>query len=357
MSRHNTTILKLVKLAHTAPSADNSQPWKLTWDGSFLCIGYDSHRVEGKTFPAESSATLLSMGSVIEIIVKAATDWELKHELLISDTLPDSQGIYARIRLDTREMNDGTEKSDKPITLRHTNRLSFSNRHIPAHLSHELEALRQNEARVSVFSTPNKIKEIGHLIRAASEVRFQTEEVHRWLDRSLRFSTKSAAHGDGMDVSTLGLPPGGALFLYLIRKWNRMRWLNKIGVYKVVARIDAAPIYRAPAILAINAPAGSPKSTLDAGRLMTRAWINLNSKGLSVHPYYVVSDQLDRLRDNSVPSRLRPKAKELEAKYSEVGDLQKGETVHMLLRFGYQQHTPRLSQRIPLETVYTDLSC
>lgn len=356
MSEHNTTILKLVELAHTAPSADNSQPWKLTWDGSVLSVGYDSKRVTGKTFPAGSSATLLSIGSVVEIIMKAVSDWQINHELVISETLPDSQGIYARISLDTGEEAKQTEITSDLIRHRHTNRLPYSQKKIPNHLSQELEAFEQNTARVSIFCAPDKIKKIGHLVREASEVRFQTEEVHRWLDRSLRFSTKSAAQGDGMDVSTLGLPPGGKLFLALIRKWSRMYWLNKIGIYKLVSIIDAAPIYRATAILAVNATAGSAESTLDAGRLMTRAWIHLNAAGLSAHPYYVIPDQIDRLRKNGVPTKLRPQAEKIETQYNELCDIEKSETVHMLLRIGYPKRQPRLSQRLQLDAVYTDLS-
>lgn len=353
MTIKNLTIRKLVEIAHSAPSADNSQPWKLVWNGNFLSVGYDSKRVAGKTFPSQSPATLLSVGSVVEILMMVATDWGLGPQLELSETLPNSNGIYASIRFSTIKAGLTLPHDIHPASLRHTNRLPYLKQCIPDSLDPDLESLSENGASVMLIREPGPIQCAAKLVQLASEVRFQTREVHEWLDRSLRFSSQSAKKGDGMDVATLGLPPGGQLFLRLIRKWSRMRILNKFGIYKIVAAIDSAPIKAAPGLMAVIAPEDS-RGTFNAGRLMARSWIKLNTLGMAVHPYYVIADQLARRRANNIPANLSSMAEEIYKDSSELFRLKTGDTLHMLFRVGYTKKRPQLAQRLPLNDVYKD---
>ena len=72
-----STLRFLAKAAHQAPSADNSQPWQLSWHDQTLTVSYDTLRVSQKTFPADNLATLLTMGAVLESISQAASADEL----------------------------------------------------------------------------------------------------------------------------------------------------------------------------------------------------------------------------------------------------------------------------------------
>src|SRR5262249_8385193 len=58
-------IRKLVATTALAPSADNSQPWKLYWDGMKLAITFAVHS-DTHIFSAGSHASLLSAGAAIE---------------------------------------------------------------------------------------------------------------------------------------------------------------------------------------------------------------------------------------------------------------------------------------------------
>ena len=355
MAVNNTTIRELAKIAHSAPSADNSQPWKLIWNGDCLSVSYDTGRVIGKTFPPHSPATLLSIGSVVEILVSVATDWGMGPKLELCENLPTPSGTYATIKFDTIEANNSQSERRHPTLLRHTNRLSYHSQPIPDDLSPDIESQRENHARTVIIRDNMIIRRIASVVRRASEVRFQTQEIHEWLGRSLRFSDSSAKKGDGMDVATLGLPPGGKLFLRLISQWSRMRILNKFGIYKVVAGIDSAPVASAPALVAIIGSA-DPRGTFDSGRLMTRSWINLNRQGLSVHPYYVIADQLSRKRNNGIPSNLNALADDISKQSTDLFGLRGDETLHMLFRVGYTKNKPRMALRLALDSVYKDTS-
>jgi hypothetical protein len=113
--------------------------------------------------------------------------------------------------------------------------------------------------------------------------------------------------------------------------------------------MEAKPISQAQTLLAIAGPDNS-SDALDAGILMERIWIDLNSQGIAVHPYYVITDQLQRLQAGKVPvassiliQRLR---NELETSFKSTSL-----TLHMLFRVGYPKKTPVRSQRLPLERI------
>lgn len=347
-------ITYLVQAAHHAPSADNSQPWHFDWDGQSLSISYDGDRVKNSTFPADSPATLLTLGAVLENLSQAADALEIDLKLQNWTEFGENTPGYFEIPI---ELKDKHAIPANPLSLfkRHTNRLSYLPKPLPHKLISMLEALTLGKARVVIFEKKAEIKAISYLVRQASEVRFQTQEIHEWLGRSLRFRPEAGQIRNGLDVSTLDLPPGGILFLKLIKDWRRMAFLNRFGAHKFMSYIDSVPIARAPALIGIISPSNE-NDVVDAGRLMNRTWIRLNSEDVAVHPYYVVSDQIHRLHKARVPERLTDHVKIFEEKANQIFQLKENEEIQMLFRVGYPKSQPIRSKRLPLETVFTDRS-
>jgi hypothetical protein len=194
---------------------------------------------------------------------------------------------------------------------------------------------------------------MAKLVRDASAARFQTEEIHRWLGRSLRFTPAEVERGDGLDVATLMLPPGAMALLRFSLDWPRMAAMNRLGAYKLFAGLEAAMLTRSAALVAVVGPAEQCGDILAAGRLMERLWIALNAAGLAVHPYFVLTDQLYRLRSNRVPAELRPA---VEAIAGDVAALlgSSESTIWMLLRVGHPKvANPVRSRRLPIEATLT----
>jgi len=193
------------------------------------------------------------------------------------------------------------------------------------------------------------MQKIATLVRIASQVRFQTREIHEWFSASLRFTEIEVARGDGLDVATFDLPPGGRVFMrWLMSDWRNMALLNRIGGYRMMAGIEAASMTKAGAIIAILG-SETLSGALDAGRLMERIWIKLNQSGLAVQPYYVVSDQLTRLTEGKVPDRLRHHVERLRDEVSSTLSLPPHARLHMLLRVGKPMRVPIRSRRIPFK--------
>ena len=344
----------VLQAAHQAPSADNSQPWRLDWHDQTLSVSYDTARVGHKTFPADSPATLLTMGAVLENINQAANaaGWLLTWQ--IPSALDPDQPVYFQAL--AGQANEKTEASTDmlPLFKRHTNRLPYRSQALPEALLNVLKNLTVASARVVVIDQPSTIRQVARLVRLMSEIRFRTREVHEWLAKSLRFDGPSAAAGDGLDVDTLDLPPGGTAVLRLMSAWRRMEILNWFGAYKILSFIDSRPIRYAPALIAIVSPSGF-QDLLAAGQLMERIWITLNAQGVAVQPDYVLADQLHRRQAGVIPPGLE---KQADAAFDEARHLfqfGQGETLQMLLRIGYPKKAPVLSKRLPLEAVCSEI--
>jgi len=345
---------KLAMCGLAAPSADNTQPWHFDWDGHHLTIRYDTKRVQGKTFPPQSPATHITIGCALEYIHQLLTDANISYDLSLWPDHSEKQTKYAVISNITADSHI-SENLNSPLFKRHTNRFSYKKDSISEPTIKLMTSSTEGAARIQALNDKLLIKTAAGLIKDASEVRFQTQEVHEWLGRSFRFSAADVRKSDGLDIKTLDLPPGGALFLRFIRPWSRMHALNKIGAYKFLAAIDAAPIKAAPALVAFIAPQ-TPQDALDAGRLITRTWIQLNAQGIAVQPYYVVADQLTRLADKTVPSELINQVEELKSQSQKLFQLNENETLYMLFRIGYPTKEPIRSRRLPIDQVFTDLT-
>jgi hypothetical protein len=170
---------------------------------------------------------------------------------------------------------------------------------------------------------------------------------------SLRFTEEDVARGDGLDIRTLGLPPGGKQFLRLISDWSTLKALNRLGAYKLLALTETGLLSRAPALVCIvgGLDAGG---IIDAGRLMCRVWIELNLAGIAVHPYYVVTDQIVRLREGTLAAGSEANIAEVDKEGSQLLNLRPNEALHMIFRVGYPKAEPVRSRRLPLEAVFVD---
>jgi hypothetical protein len=343
------SIKKLITQAiQQAPSADNSQPWHVSWELDKLSLTYDSKRVGTTTFPANSPATLLSIGAAIENIHQVTNALNADLHIDIASQIDNDNPCYlkARVKQPSSEHEDLAETL--PVFKRHTNRLPYSSQAIEDSILVHLKNQMLGDAKVCIFTEQKQITSIAKLVQKASEIRFKTREINEWLGKSLRFGSEAEKSKDGLDIATLDLPPGGGLFLRVISNWKIMKIFNFFGAHLALSIIDSAPVKKAPAIIAITS-SSSVKGLMEAGQLMEKTWIDLNDKGVAVHPYYVISDQIYRKKIGVIPKGLEKKADAIFSESQQLFQLKEDETLQMLLRIGYPEKTAKHSKRLPFD--------
>lgn len=344
VSRVPAWVLYLVKAGTAAPSPDNSQPWRFVWDGEKLELRFDEtlNPVElGFDHPVMG----LAMGAAIENMVQAAVASGLPANAL--QILPENDpNVFLRIE-DSADYEELVFSENLPLFKRHTNRSPFYDEPLESSLLEKLHELQTGEVDIALFQDRDDIAKIADFIKLASQARFQNEQIHKWFAASLRFTSNEVEKGDGLDVDTLALPPGGRWLLKLIADWSRMSLLNGLGAYKFLASIEASSFQECGGIVAVYGNWNTPGDSALCGRAVERAWIALNQSGYAVHPYFVLPDQLYRLDKGLLPGSLLPPVKSLGNEVAAFFNL-KQKSLVMLLRVGRPKGYSKQSLRVPL---------
>lgn len=339
----------LLEAAHRAPSADNMQPWRFHVSGERLTLVYDPTRERSPIMGPSRHITLLSMGAVIENVAQVADASGVALEALEANPAGEPT-VYFSAKMKSPGRASPEELRSHPLFRRQTNRHPYRSDPLPEDTVRALGALRQRGARVVAITDREMVRRLAISVRVASEARFRTRELHDWLMASLRATPEDVARGDGLDLRTLHLPPGGGLLLRGLADWGRMCAFNRVGGYRLLAGIEAGLLGKAPALLAVVGPA-RPADALDAGRLMERAWLLLTGRDVAAQPYYVLPEQLQRLADGKALPEFTHRLTETERAVRDALLLAPGEVLHMLLRVGYPKEAAVRSLRLPLESV------
>lgn len=330
-------LQEFIGAATTAPSADNSQPWHFVATPETLTGRYCHRSRAPDPFGSLGHGSLISAGAL--------------HENLAQLTgTPAQEGNPVTATLSARDWSIalpvaaiGTATATPPVKAlvdRHTNRLPYQTGAVNPVLPDP------SGCRVTLISGRHEVAVLADALQACSEGRFNDPELHQWLFSSLRWTDEEAASGTGLDLATLHLPPGGRHFMRFIAPWERMRILNRFGIYRILAAVDATLFRQAPAIVALSGGT-APDDIWEAGRLLQRTWIALNQQGIAVHPYYAVTDLGNRLRDGRLLPAWRNKIAAAQAAAGEVLNLKPDEQIHILLRIGHPRAPAVRSRRLP----------
>lgn len=337
-------ILYLLKAGTAAPSPDNSQPWRFVWDGDKLELRLDE-TLKMSELGSDHPVIGLAMGTVIENMMQAAVAAGLPANAL--HILPDNDpNVFLRVQ-DSADYKELVFSENLPLFKRHTNRLPFYNEPLESSFSDKLHDLQSGEVDIALFQDRDDIAKIADFIKRASQARFQNEQIHKWFAASLRFTKSEVEEGDGLDIDTLALPPGGRWLLKLIADWSRMSLLNRFGAYKIFASIEASSFQECGAVVAVSGNWDTPGDSVLCGRVVERVWIALNQSGYAVHPYFVLSDQLYRLNKGLLPDSQQPSVKKLADEAVAFFNL-KQKSLVMLLRVGKPKGDSKQSLRVPL---------
>lgn len=330
----------LAEAGQQAPSADNSQPWFFSIEDQVMHLWIDLEKIQPSCFSPAHPAILISMGAVIENILQAA-DW-VNIRVKYQSDLDIATGHCATFTVLTTLQALPDNALDAPLFKRGTNRLPFANKRPPERIMDLVKKLDPDNQHIRIFDTQKEISKWAEWVRMASEIRFQTPDIHEWFGQSLKFTPTELASCEGLDVRSLGLPAPGLMILKATRTWRRMKCLNHIGMYKLIARLEASNITKAPTLVGFFAPLNA-ENALAIGRLIERTWILLCEHNISVQPYFVITDQMFRSKQGMASPQLMAAidrlATTLNAEYPQ-------NFVYLLFRIGYcDQQTIRSPRR------------
>ncbi|MBJ7609076.1 MAG: hypothetical protein JF887_06550 [Candidatus Dormibacteraeota bacterium] len=262
----------MIKAGSRAPSAHNTQPWRLTPLGSrsyslWYCLA-DKLRAD-----PDDRDGMMAMGGFYETLRLSAHAHECDVELT-----PVIEELADGVSLGSIEFKDRHGPPD-PLALsigeRQCNRHEYARRPLPAGLVEALTSLGQ--LLVSPIS-------VAPLVSKASVLAWKDSRFVRDLDEWTRFDDTSA---DGMTTDCLQLSKvDQAALKFALRRGRLPGWLARVYATRDVRLTRASS-----SLVVLTTASRDPLSLFEAGRRLIQSWTLINSVGYSWHPMSIVIDQ------------------------------------------------------------------
>ncbi len=273
-------ILYALAAANSAPSGENSQPWRFVVSNDIVELWNRPER-DRSLYNWQQSASYLANGAALENMVIAATVRGLKAEV---EYFPSSQTDHvATVQFVPGATLDTLESA---IPKRTTNRKPFLKDPLSAA---QLNALTQSfdtsSCTLRILTERSVIERLGRIGSTNEEIMFTNKHIHDFFFDHVSWT----AHEDGIKkvgffIDTLELPPPGRFVFRLLRIWPIAKILTSLGLHRLVAKENGVVNAAAAAIGVVCVKGPEPKDMVQAGRAIERMWLTATSLGLSVQP-------------------------------------------------------------------------
>ncbi len=283
----NALLAHLLEAAGRAPSAHNTQPWKLTWRENELQVCVPEHRMLPAADP-EGADTLYALGAMMENLMLTLHQIGFEGEYVVAEKWQFSEPTIV-----LRWRSRGS-KVDSPlyrmIPIRRTSRVPYLDEPIPSGVLKDIEEAAR-PAKIYVLTDSAAKNEIRFLTAAAGAQALQNERYASELYRWMRFSRRDPGwYKDGLNAECMG--------------WNRIeaalaRKLLRPSVVGVLAKswltrwlytdIDKQAPF-APALYLLTTRDSSFAGRVQAGRSLQRVWLTAAAHGLVTHPLSAAVD-------------------------------------------------------------------
>lgn len=343
----------ILQAALQAPSGDNSQPWKLLIDKDQINLINLSDR-DTSLYNHRQRASLVAHGALIENILIASASLGYKAAVR---TFPDksSPDLVATIALDKSEATN--EPLYPFISRRATNRKPYDSAPLTAGEKSSLFSAASvvPSAKLRVIDDPEKKRLIAVALGINDRLVFENPDLHNFLFSHIRWTEKEALEtGDGLDIRTLELAIPQALGFRLLRNWDLLRQLNKLGISKVIAKQAEGLCLSSSAIGAVIMDENTDEAFLNGGRLMQRVWLEATRLGLSLQPMTGITFLVQRVLAGEKEGLSTAQIGLIKDAYEKIGSaftLGVGETIVMLFRTGHSRPPSARSRRLAIDKV------
>jgi hypothetical protein len=286
MDRQTKTAILCAGIA--APSADNSQPWRFSWQGEDLDLRIDADR-SGHVSDTRYVLSDLAAGACLENMVIRARSLGLAADVQLFPQ-PDDPLWVARIRWLPRSAEEQpAEPLAAAIEQRHTDRRFPWRGPVGAEVRDRLtsQAARISGARLEWMARGPTRKAALNVIRHAETLRFKSPVLHAELFSSVRFSAGwRGSCEEGLAPATLAVEPPMRPLFERMRHPGAMAAFRKLGAASMLGWRSAwLPIRLSPGLCLVVVPSIGRSDVLAAGRALQRVWLQATLEGLAVQPY------------------------------------------------------------------------
>ena len=279
----------LLDAASRAPSAHNTQPWAIAWEGDAMSIFIRQDRAL-PAVDASGADMLHAIGALLENVLLTLHQRDRKPSYQIAGRVePDRPVVTIQWKPAAESRPDPTLY--RMIPVRQTSRLPYDLRPISSQDLDALQSVVDAPCVLNVLTGHDEFTEIRGLVAIATAAQLRdsavTEELYRWM----RFTPRDRRwFRDGLNADCLGLRRWEARVLRSLLAPKVLGLFGRWGLIRLLtANIDqhAPPT---PAICLLTVKGEGVVKRIEAGRCLQRIWLTAASRGLSTHPISAAVD-------------------------------------------------------------------
>jgi hypothetical protein len=372
-------ILKIVEAGTWAPSGDNCQPWRFTWNGQKLLL-FNVPERDTSLYNPSQRASLIAHGAVLENMDIAARShgYSMRPTLFPAIRLRrtsskgDQSSLIAAIEF--QECQEDNDPLLPFLDKRVTNRNPYKKRktidkEVIAALMTIPEKIGLGELYLTgrVIDNPplpwrervrvrgkfsDDLTLLAKAVAIHDRMLFENEKLHNFVFEHIRWSEKESLQTkDGMPIKTMGLNSLQTPAFKLLRNWGLVSFLNIFGLSRIIPFQSYKLCLSSSALGLIQMPGTTPKDFVLGGRLLQRVWLTATKYGLAFHPMTGITFLIQRLYLDREPGFSEAHKKLLEKAWDyvqRVFPVDRSKGIIMLFRVGY---APIPSVRAPRRAV------
>jgi molybdopterin/thiamine biosynthesis adenylyltransferase len=277
----------ILKAGIQAPSGDNAQPWRLSWQGDSIEVDVDPE-ADRSFFNVHQIASKISCGAVLENMRIAVTAFGLEGSVAYLPEASPEAGASLKLHYTGRNKDPLCDV----IWKRCTNRKPYDRRPVSEEAIESLHSQIRGfpGARLHILTERSDLKRLAKIVYRVDRIRTEHRPLHEHLVRMIRFTEREAREKrDGFPLKNLEGGPAGEAFLKFTRPWPVMNLMNKVGVGRMVALHAYQGLMSASAAGLLTVPGMETSDFVRGGQALERIWLSLTQQEIAMQPMAAVN--------------------------------------------------------------------
>ncbi len=278
----------ILKAGIMAPSGDNAQPWKFSFQNSKITL-YINPVADESFFNVCQKASLISLGAVIENMKLAAKSLGIFSDISYKNP-KDYNTPFATIDLARKNINP--DSLGRFIWKRNTNRKLYNKTPLCRSVISDFNTAIKDfpKAKLEIITGRDILKKLARLIYMVDTIRCEHRPLFEHLNKMIRFTQKETDEKkDGLPIKNLEAGQAGELFLKACKSWTVMNMLNHTGLGKMISLVSYQGITSASAAALLFVDENRDADFIYGGRALERIWLTAAQKGISFQPMTAIT--------------------------------------------------------------------
>nr|WP_321399906.1 hypothetical protein [uncultured Desulfobacter sp.] len=284
-------LAEIIGAAIRAPSGDNCQPWRFEVYKNTIRIDVIQEYAKS-FFDFELRGTFLSIGCVLHNIQIQAAYGGIKAEF--SDVVWNGPNTPS-IKVTFSESPNIQVSSDviHALYTRTVNRRPFypsriQNNVLDNVLGNKRRGSDVDGVRIHCFESRKQIAKWAKVVYLTDRIRYSHPVIHGEVFGKILLTKEEAKKKRiGLEINRLGIGPLSKYVIQLLKPWERMKKLSKIGVDRILAWQSQFLMKMCGAVILVTVDDNSPESWIKAGQEIQRMLIAAQKFNLCVQPMTV----------------------------------------------------------------------